>query len=79
MLASRRGMSGTSDSSMRAELCRFSLKMQGLLGRRSPTPTVSAFRPPAPYSPEEESRLIGHSSVAGRLIKINPSPAVTHF
>ncbi|MEN4910844.1 esterase FrsA [Erwinia amylovora] len=79
MLASRLGMSGTSDSTMRAELCRFSLKMQGLLGRRSPTPMLSAYWPHDPFSPEEESRLIVNSSVAGRLLKINPSPAVTHF
>lgn len=53
--------------------------MQGLLGRRSPTPMLSAFWPHDPFSPEEESRLIVNSSVAGRLLKINPSPAVTHF
>ncbi|ADP11697.1 fermentation/respiration switch protein [Erwinia sp. Ejp617] len=79
MLASRLGMSGTSDSTLRAELCRFSLKMQGLLGRRLSTPMLSAYWADDPLSAEEESRLIVNSSGAGRLLKITPSPAVTNF
>ncbi|WP_456309098.1 esterase FrsA [Serratia proteamaculans] len=79
MLASRLGMSGTSDSALRTELSRFSLKIQGLLGRRCPTPMLSGYWAHDPFSPEEESRLITNSSSAGRLLKINTSPAMANF
>ncbi|MEN5016610.1 esterase FrsA [Erwinia sp. Eh17-17] len=79
MLASRLGMSGTSDSALRIELSRFSLKIQGLLGRRCPTPMLSGYWAHDPFSPEEESRLITRSSSAGRLLKINTSPAMANF
>ncbi|CAO97643.1 esterase FrsA [Erwinia tasmaniensis] len=79
MLASRLGMSGTSDGTLRTELSCFSLKMQGLLGRRLPTPMLSACWANDPFSPEEESRLIVNSSSAGRLLKIPTSPARIGF
>ncbi|WP_338505365.1 esterase FrsA [Erwinia aphidicola] len=79
MLASRLGMSSTSDSALHTELSRFSLKIQGLLGRRCPVPMLSGYWPHDPFSPEEESRLIVSSSSAGRLLKINPTPAMGNF
>jgi len=79
MLASRLGMSSTSDSALRIELSRFSLKLQGLLGRRCPVPMLSGYWADDPFSPEEESRLIVNSSTDGRLMQIKPSPSMANF
>lgn len=79
MLASRLGMSSTSDSALRIELSRFSLKLQGLLGRRCSVPMLSGYWENDPFSPEEESRAIVNSSAAGRLLLIKPSPSLTNF
>ncbi|EPU4968953.1 esterase FrsA, partial [Citrobacter freundii] len=43
VLASRLGMHDASDEALRVELNRYSLKVQGLLGRRCPTPMLSGF------------------------------------
>lgn len=70
VLASRLGMHDASDEALRVELNRYSLKVQGLLGRRCPTPMLSGFWKNDPFSPEEESRLITTSSSDGKLIEI---------
>ncbi|WP_265424958.1 alpha/beta hydrolase, partial [Klebsiella pneumoniae] len=54
VLASRLGMHDASDEALRIELNRYSLKTQGLLGRRCPTPMMSGFWKNDPFSPEEE-------------------------
>ncbi|MCX0498926.1 esterase FrsA [Erwinia billingiae] len=79
VLASRLGMATASDSALRIELNRYSLKMQGLLGRRCPTPMLSGYWPNDPFSPEEESRLIVNSSADGKLMPIPLSPAMLNF
>lgn len=79
MLASRLGMSSTSDSALRIELSRFSLKLQGLLGRRCTVPMLSGYWANDPFSPEEESRAIVNSSVSGKLLPIKPSPSMNNF
>ena len=79
MLASRLGMSSTSDSALRIELSRFSLKLQGLLGRRCAVPMLSGYWPDDPFSPEEESRMIVNSSARGRLLTIKPAPSLSNF
>ncbi|QUG76953.1 esterase FrsA [Erwinia sp. E602] len=79
MLASRLGMSSTSDSALRTEMSRFSLKLQGLLGRRCTTPMLSGYWADDPFSPEEESRLIVSSSAQGRLLQMKSSPALAGF
>lgn len=79
VLASRLGMAGAADSALRVELNRYSLKLQGLLGRRCPTPMLAAYWPNDIFSPEEESKLIVQSSADGKLMPIALSPAMANF
>lgn len=71
MLASRLGMSSSTDAVLKAELCRYSLKTQGLLGRRCPTPMLSGYWKNDPFSPKEDSSLIVNSSQGGKLLQID--------
>ena len=68
-----------SDEALRVELNRYSLKTQGLLGRRCPTPMLSGFWNNDPFSPEEESRLIVSSSAQGKLMSIPFNPVYRNF
>lgn len=79
VLASRLGMHDASDEALRVELNRYSLKTQGLLGRRCPTPMLSGYWQNDPFSPEEESRLIVSSSADGKLLPIPFSPVYHNF
>lgn len=79
VLASRLGMANAADSALRVELGRYSLKTQGLLGRRCPTPMLSGYWPNDPFSPEEESRMIVQSSADGKLLPITLTPALSNF
>ncbi|MBK4714626.1 MULTISPECIES: esterase FrsA [Tenebrionibacter/Tenebrionicola group] len=79
VLASRLGMQNVSDSALGTELNRYSLRTQGLLGRRCPTPMLSACWENDPFSPEEESRLIASSSADGKLMQIPFHPLFMHF
>jgi esterase FrsA len=79
VLASRLGMNDAADSALSVELNRYSLKTQGLLGRRCPTPMLSGFWANDPFSPEEESRLITSSSADGKLLSIPFNPVYKNF
>lgn len=79
VLASRLGMSAADDSSLRIELNRYSLKTQGLLGRRTPTPMLSGYWENDPFSPAEDSRLIVSSSADGKLLPVTFSPVLKNF
>ncbi len=79
VLASRLGMHDASDEALRVELNRYSLKTQGLLGRRCPTPMLSGYWQNDPFSPEEESRLITSSSAEGKLMSIPFKPVYRNF
>ncbi|MGU3413076.1 esterase FrsA [Enterobacteriaceae bacterium C23F] len=79
VLASRLGMHDASDEALRVELNRFSLKTQGLLGRRCPTPMLSGYWQNDPFSAEEESRLITSSSADGKLMQIPFKPVYRNF
>ena len=79
VFASRLGMFDAADSAFRTELNRYSLKTQGLLGRRCPTPMLSGFWKNDPFSPEEESRLITSSSADGKLLEVPFSPVYQNF
>ncbi|WP_330985846.1 MULTISPECIES: esterase FrsA [Enterobacterales] len=79
VLASRLGMHDASDEALRVELNRYSLKTQGLLGRRCPTPMLSGYWQNDPFSPEEESRLITSSSADGKLMAIPFKPVYRNF
>lgn len=79
MLASRLGMPSASDSNLRIELNRYSLKVQGLLGRRTPTPMLAAYWPGDLFSPEEEAKLIANSSAQGKVLAIPTTPVFSSF
>ncbi|MFW0766164.1 esterase FrsA [Trabulsiella odontotermitis] len=79
VLASRLGMHDASDEALRVELNRYSLKTQGLLGRRCPTPVLSGYWQNDPFSPEEESRLITSSSAQGKMLHIPFNPLYRNF
>lgn len=79
VLASRLGMSNASDEALRMELNCYSLKTQGLLGRRCPTPMLSGYWDNDPFSPESESRLIASSSADGKLLPITFKPVYRNF
>lgn len=79
VLASRLGMNNASDTALSVELNRYSLKTQGLLGRRCPTPMLSGYWANDPFSPEEDSRLITSSSADGKLISIPLNPMYQNF
>lgn len=79
MLASRLGMATASDSALRTELNRYSLKTQGLLGRRTPTPMLSGYWQNNLFSPEEESKLIANSSSDGKALLIPVKPMMASF
>lgn len=79
VLASRLGMHDASDDALRVELNRYSLKVQGLLGRRCPTSMLSGYWKNDPFSPEEDSRLITSSSADGKLLEIPFNPVYRNF
>ncbi len=72
-------MHDASDEALRVELNRYSLKVQGLLGRRCPTPMLSGYWKNDPFSPEEDSRLITSSSADGKLLEIPFNPVYRNF
>uniref|UniRef100_UPI0026EF5D78 alpha/beta hydrolase n=1 Tax=Lonsdalea britannica TaxID=1082704 RepID=UPI0026EF5D78 len=79
ILASRLGMPSCTDAALKAEMGRYSLKTQGLLGRRCPTPMLSAYWKDDVLSPKEESELIVNSSPQGKLLTVNASPVYENF
>lgn len=79
VLASRLGMPNAAESALSVELNRFSLKTQGLLGRRCPVPMLSAWWENDPFSPPEESRLIANSSCQGKVLNVPRKPLYRSF
>jgi esterase FrsA len=79
VLASRMGMANASDHVLKVELNSYSLKTQGLLGRRCPTPMLAGYWEQDPLSPKEESQLIVSSSMDGKLIAIPRKPVYSSF
>lgn len=53
--------------------------MQGLLGRRTPTPMLAAYWENDIFSPKAEARLIADSSSEGKLLPIQNEPLYEHF
>ena len=79
VLASRIGMANVSDSALKVELSRYSLKTQGLLGRRCPTPMLAGYWENDPFSPKEEATLIVSSSSSGTLLTVKSAPVYQNF
>lgn len=79
VLASRMGMPSITDEALHTELNRYSLKTQGLLGRRTPTPMLAAHWQNDLFSPPEEAQLIARSSSDGKVLEIPASPLMASF
>ncbi|WP_413735036.1 esterase FrsA [Sodalis sp. RH21] len=79
VLASRIGMAHASDAALKTELNRYSLKTQGLLGRRCPTPMLAGYWDNDPFSPKQDAALIASSSLAGKLLQVKPAPVYQNF
>lgn len=79
VLASRLGLSSVSDSLLEAEMTRYSLKVQGLLGHRCNTPMLAMTMSKDLYSTEKDAKLIASSSLNGKLIQIPKMPLHDHI
>ncbi|TCV91557.1 esterase FrsA [Biostraticola tofi] len=79
VLASRTGMPNASDMALKTELSSYSLKNQGLLGRRCPTPMLAGYWKNDPFSPKQESELVASSSLSGKLLQVNSAPVYQGF
>lgn len=74
VLASRLGLSSISDELLKAELSSYSLKNQGLLGRRCITPMFAIAVENDKTNSIEDAKLIASSSKQGKLLSIPSSP-----
>ncbi len=79
VLASRMGMDSATATALRTELNCYSLKTQGLLGRRCATPVLAGFWKNDPFSPEDEAKRIVSSSADGKLLAIPSTPVYESF
>ncbi|WP_340611209.1 esterase FrsA [Xenorhabdus bharatensis] len=79
ILASRLGISHVDEAVLRSELNFYSLKNQGLLGRRCSVPMFSVYWKDDIFSPVEDSKLIARSSMDGSLLAIPAIPAYSGF
>lgn len=79
VLASRMGMAQASDAALKVELGCYSLKTQGLLGRRCPTPMLAGYWDNDPFSPKQEAALIASSSLNGQLLHVKSAPVYRNF
>lgn len=79
VFASRIGVYQVDGASLRHELSCYSLKKQGLLGKRSKVPMMSVCLKNDIYSPKEESDLIMRSSMDSDLVMLPSSPIFANF
>ncbi|TKI03326.1 esterase FrsA [Martelella alba] len=79
VLASRIGMAQASDRALKIELGCYSLKTQGLLGRRCQVPMLAGYWGNDPFSPKDEAMLIVSSSTAGKLLTLKSAPVYQNF
>ncbi|MCW2480445.1 esterase FrsA [Candidatus Symbiopectobacterium sp. NZEC135] len=79
VLASRLGMANATDAALKTELGRYSLKTQGLLGHRCPTPMLAGYWDNDLLCPKEEASLIVNSSTNGKLLPIKSAPIYRNF
>ncbi|NRN28806.1 esterase FrsA [Photorhabdus heterorhabditis] len=79
MFASRLGIYNVDENAFRLELGCYSLKKQGLLGRRCPVPMLAGYWQNDIFSPKEESKLIVMSSMDSKLLAIPTTPVYSSF
>lgn len=74
VIASRLGLFNIDENNLRLSLSSYSLKNQGLIGRRMPVPMMSVYWKGDDISPKEDSQLIARSSMDGDILAINEKP-----
>ncbi|EKT59417.1 esterase FrsA [Providencia sneebia] len=74
IFASRLGIYYVDGAALRHELSCYSLKNQGLLGRRTNVPMMSVYWKKDIYSPKSESDLIRRSSIDGDVLELPATP-----
>ncbi|OCQ51613.1 fermentation/respiration switch protein [Photorhabdus australis subsp. thailandensis] len=79
MFASRLGIDNVDENAFRLELSCYSLKKQGLLGRRCPVPMLAGYWQNDIFSSKEESKLIAMSSIDSKLLAIPTTPVYSSF
>ncbi|MDC9582162.1 esterase FrsA [Xenorhabdus sp. PR6a] len=79
VLASRLGIYHVDEERLRAELNCYSLKKQGLLGRRCTVPMLSVYWQDDIFSPRQDSKLIAMSSMDGSLRAIPATSVYSGF
>jgi esterase FrsA len=79
VFASRLGVYQVDGQSLRHELSCYSLRNQGLLGRRNQVPMMSVCFKNDPYSPKADSDLIARSSMDSHLLTLSSSPILEAF
>ncbi|PHM29760.1 esterase FrsA [Xenorhabdus budapestensis] len=79
VIASRLGIYHVDEAALRSELSCYSLKNQGLLGRRCSVPMFSVYWKDDIFSPREDSKLIARSSMDGSLLAIPSTPVYSGF
>ncbi|WP_434525561.1 esterase FrsA [Photorhabdus asymbiotica] len=79
MFASRLGIDNVDENAFRLELSCYSLKKQGLLGRRCPVPMLAGYWQNDIFSSKEESKLIAMSSMDSKLLAIPATPVYSSF
>lgn len=79
VFASRLGVYQVDGQSLRHELSCYSLRNQGLLGRRNQVPMMSVCFKNDPYSPKADSDLIARSSMDSHLLMLPSSPILEAF
>ncbi|MDE9429986.1 esterase FrsA [Xenorhabdus bovienii] len=79
VLANRLGLYHVDEAALRLELSCYSLKNQGLLGRRCSVPMLSVYWKDDVFSPREDSKLIAMSSMDGSLLAIPSTPVYSGF
>ena len=80
ILASRLGLNHVPDSLLATEMTRYSLKIQGLLGRRrSQVPMLAMCTDHTIFGVQDDAKLIASSSEQGKLMQINKRPLRNHI
>lgn len=79
LFASRLGFYQVDEAVLRSELSCYSLKKQGLLGRRCSVPFMAVNWQNDIFSPKEDALLVVRSSIDGKLLTLPTKPLYQNF
>lgn len=79
LFASRLGFYQVDEAVLRSGLSCYSLKKQGLLGRRCSVPFMAVNWQNNIFSPKEDALLVVRSSIDGKLLTLRTKPLVSKF